>query len=435
MTMDRRHFLAGAGLAAAGAGALAADALRPEPVAADPQREWRAVREQFDLDPDYVHLGLFFITSHPRPVREAIERHRRGMDRNPLLYAGGHMHLEAEAQKAAAEYLGAEPDEVALTDSTTMGLALVYQGMPLRAGQEILTTEHDHYSTHESARLAAERAGASVRRIPLFESPSTASEDEIVGRLRRAITPRTRAVGLTWVHSSTGMKLPLRAMAAAVAEANRGRAEEDRALLVVDGVHGFGVEDERAAQTGCDFFVAGCHKWLFGPRGTGVVWAKRETWKIMRPTIPAFHDGPAAAWMRGETPPQREMRASWVTPGGFHSFEHRWALAEAFAFHRRLGPGRVAARIHALNEQCKEGLAPMARVRLHTPRGSKLSAGLVCFEVEGLRPGEVVDRLLRRRILATTTPYATTYARLAPSLLNTEEEIETTLREIRALAG
>ena len=432
MTIDRRRFLAGAGLATA-AGALAATG--PSPFTADDARGWRAVREQFELTPDYVHLGLFFITSHPRPVREAIERHRRGMDKNPLLYAGGHMHLEAEAQKAAADYLGAEAGEVALTDSTTMGLATVYHGLPLRAGQEILTTTHDHYATHESARLAAERVGATVRKIPLFDGFDSVSEDEIVGRIRRAVTPRTRAVGVTWVHSSSGVKLPLRAIAAALAEAHRGRAEEDRAFLIVDGVHGFGVEDEQAARTGCDFFVAGCHKWMFGPRGTGVVWAKRETWRLMRPTIPAFHGGPVAAWMRGETPPQEETDASWMTPGGFHSFEHRWALAEAFAFHKQLGRARVAARIHALNDQCKEGLARIPRVKLYTPRGSNLSAGLVCFDIEGLQPAEVVDRLLKRRILATTTPYAHSYARLAPSLLNTTEEIETTLKEIRALAS
>jgi selenocysteine lyase/cysteine desulfurase len=306
MTIDRRRFLAGAGLTAAASGVRGTAGAR-SPAETDAPRDWRAVREQFDLTPDYVHLGLFFITAHPRPVREAIERHRRGMDKNPLLYAGGHMHLEAAAQRAAAEYLGAEADEVALTDSTTMGLALVYHGLPLRAGQEILTTEHDHYSTHESARLAAERAGATLRKIPLYDRPDAASEDEIVARVARALTPRTRAVGVTWVHSSSGVKLPVRSIAGAVAEANRGRAEEDRAFLVVDGVHGFGVEDEQAAQTGCDFFVAGCHKWMFGPRGTGVVWAKRETWKQMRPTIPAFTGGPLAAWMRGEAPPRGEM--------------------------------------------------------------------------------------------------------------------------------
>ena len=77
----------------------------------------------------------------------------------------------------------------------------------------------------------------------------------------------------------------------------------------------------------------------------------------------------------------------------------------------------------------------MSHVKLYTPRGSKLSAGIICFDVEGMKPEEVVKRLLARRIIASTTPYATTYARLSPSLVNSPEEIETVLREIRALAN
>lgn len=61
--------------------------------------------------------------------------------------------------------------------------------------------------------------------------------------------------------------MPVRRIADALAEINAGRSEADRVLLVVDGVHGFGVEDETVAQMGCDFFVAGTHKWIFGPRG------------------------------------------------------------------------------------------------------------------------------------------------------------------------
>lgn len=456
MTLERRKFLAGAGLAVA-AGALGGASLasrdtearggeardREAPArdtddtagVAGVEPEWSWVRSQFDLASDFIHLGLFFIASHPRPVREAVERHRRAMDANPLLYVGGNIRkYEEEAQASAAEYLGGRPEEVALTDSTTMGLALVYQGLPLAAGQEILTTAHDHYSHHESARLAAERAGATVRRVALFDRLDSVSEDDIVARITRAVTARTRVVGVTWVHSSSGLKLPLRRIAEEIARTNRGRGERERVLLVVDGVHGLGVEDETIAETGVDLFVAGTHKWMFGPRGTGIVWARAETWQVMRPTIPAFTDATVGAWMRGENGPGARTQAAWVSPGGFHSFEHRWALPEAFEFHKRLGRARVAARIHALNEQCKEGLAAMRHVRLHTPRGSKLSAGLVCFDVEGMKPHEVTDRLLKRRILATTTPYATTHARLAPCLLNTPEEIERTLREIRAMA-
>ena len=124
-----------------------------------------------------------------------------------------------------------------------------------------------------------------------------------------------------------------------------------------------------------------------------------------------------------------------MTPGGFHSFEHRWALSEAFRFHLDIGKARVAERIHALNDQCKEGLAKMRHVTLHTPRAHGLSAGIVCFEIDGWKPEKVVERLKRRGIMASVTPYATQYVRLAPSLLTSPEEVEKTLEEIRKLGG
>jgi selenocysteine lyase/cysteine desulfurase len=185
---------------------------------------------------------------------------------------------------------------------------------------------------------------------------------------------------------------------------------------------------------GCDFFVAGTHKWMFGPRGTGLVWARAETWGRQRPIFPAFEFGPFAAGMRGAAPPAA-MEASWLSPGGFQAFEHLWALPAAFDFHAGLGRQRVAGRIHGLNAQCKEGLARMRHVRLHTPRGDRLSAGIVCFDVAGMKPEEVVGRLLARRIIASAAPYAVSCVRLAPSLLNTPEEIEAALREVRALAA
>jgi selenocysteine lyase/cysteine desulfurase len=53
---------------------------------------------------------------------------------------------------------------------------------------------------------------------------------------------------------------------------------EDRVFLCVDGVHGFGVEAATPAALGCDSLVAGCHKWLFGPRGTGLIWGRSDAW-------------------------------------------------------------------------------------------------------------------------------------------------------------
>jgi isopenicillin-N epimerase len=433
--VDRRGFLglsiaAGAlGSAACGSGALARAAV-PATSSAD---EWSLIRDLFSLARDRVHMTGLLLASHPAPVREAIERHRRGLDEDPVTYLeenGG--RLDQETRVAAARYVGGDPDEIALTDSTTMGLALLYTALDLRPGDEILTTQHDHYSTKTSLENAAARTGASVKRIALYARPENASEEEIVGAISSSMTPRTRIVAVTWVHSGTGVRIPIAPLAAAVARANAGRDEKDRALLCVDGVHGFGSTENSVSELGCDFFVAGCHKWIFGPRGTGLVWGRARSWPAVRPTIPPFDMTPGKVPGRDRgTPPVLARR---ITPGGFHSFEHRWALAQAFELHERMGRPRVASRIHALNRQLKEGLAHMPNVKLYTPGADALSAGIVCFDVAGLAPDAVVAKLGQKRIIASQTPYETSYARLTPGLLNSPREVDLVLSAVRELA-
>lgn len=102
-----------------------------------------------------------------------------------------------------------------------------------------------------------------------------------------------------------------------------------------------------------------------------------------------------------------------MTPGGFHSFEHRWALDEAFLFHQAIGKSKVTQHIYELNQQLKQGLAAMPHVTLHTPMSQDLSAGIVCLEVAGLAPRTVVEKLRQRNIVGSVTPYATKYVRLA----------------------
>jgi selenocysteine lyase/cysteine desulfurase len=308
-----------------------------------------------------------------------------------------------------------------------MGLALVYSGLKLRPGDEILQTTHDHYSTDLSLALRAERTGAKVRRISLYDDPATISEESIVSNLRKGISDSTRVIAVTWVHSSTGVKLPLRAMADAIGEINEKRAEEDQLLFCVDGVHGFGVEDQDVSKLGCDFFIAGTHKWIFGPRGTGVVWGNDRAWQESVAVIPSF-SASYNVWLGFESQDQVPV-GQHMSPGGFHSFEHRWALPAAFELHLQLNKARVQERIHQLNTQTKEGLAKMSHVKLHTPMSSELSSGLVCFEVDGVGPEEVVKRMHDQSIIMSSTPYRDSYPRFAPSLINNENEID------RALAG
>ena len=415
--LSRREVLARAGLTA---GALALGARTELAAAAPDLRDWGSVRSQFALDRGRIHLTSFLLATHPRAVRDAIATHRERLDANPVEYLHGRSDaLSGAARDAAGRFLGAPAGEVALTDSTTMGLGLLYTRLALGADDEVVTTEHDFYATHESLRLS----GVRVRRVRLYDDARRASEDEIVSRIQRAVTGRTRLVALTWVHSGTGVRLPVRAIAQALPE---------RVLVCVDGVHGFGARAETMGDLGCDAFVSGCHKWLYGPRGTGVLWANERVRELMRPTIPSFDGSSYGAWVAGGAP-SGIPDGPTLTPGGFHSFEHRWALPEAFAFHQGIGRERVEARIRGLASRLKAQLAQLPVVRLRTPQSPGLSAGLVCFEVAGRDPSEVVARLASRRIVASVTPYATRYVRLGPGIVNTPEHVDAAVRALEAL--
>ena len=445
MSLTRRQVLAtlagGAAWGAAGCGSDQLPAAAPAPSLRRPDGDvdWRAVRNLFPLKQDWIHLATFLFVSHPRPVSDAIEEFRKKIDADPLwieeaAFSDAEGRPFAAIKRALAAYVGGKPEEICLTSNTTSALAMAYHGLRVRANQEIVVTEHDHYSQHESVRLAAERSGCGVRYVTLYDRPADASAAEMAARIERAITPRTRAIGITWVHSSTGVKVPVRAIADAVARANRGRAAQDRCLLIVDGVHGFGNQNVPVAELGCDFFATGTHKWLFAPRGTGFLWGRADVWPELRPTIPSFDpDGLQTweAWM--ERKPLPPTQAAFVSPGGFLAFEYFLAIPAAVELHQTLGRDRIARRIAELSGEFRREAAKIAGLTLHTPQDPEISAGLSAFEVAGVSAADVATRLAAKRIRTNSSPYKVSYARVATGVMNSPEEIDTALREIRAL--
>jgi len=415
--MNRRNFIA-----KTGASTLLAAIGSQIPSSTKSIGEWKKVRADFNLNTEKIQMAQFLLASHPSGVRQAIEKYRKGLNDNPVeYYESNFVAYERQVLKAATDYLGAQAGEIALTDSTTMGLSLLYTGFKLQKGEEILSTTHCHYSTEKSLDFAAERTGATVRRIALYDEANETSVNQIVSRLKQAIQAKTRLIAVTFVHSNAGVKLPIKEMSAVIKAANENRTAADRIYFCVDGVHGFGVENINVADLGCDFLVAGTHKWLFGPRGTGILWAKEDAWDMVNATIPPFS---AAYLMWMNTIPTTPLSFySKITPGGFHSFEHRWALSEAFDFHLKLGKEKIQTRTHELSTMLKEGLQTIKHLKLHTPMSTSVSSGINSFEIAGLEPKVVVQKLHEANIIASTTPYKTVYARLTPCIINTEEEV------------
>ena len=414
---NRRDFLKQAGILAA-ALPLGASLPNVAPAASNaplPRNQWAQLQQLFEQDPDYLHFSNFLITSHPKPVREAIARHRAALDKNPGLAMDWDLGVieqrEENVRVWAGRYLEASPKQIALTGSTTEGLATIYGGVHVRADQEILTTVHEHYATHTTLALRSERDGIRVRKIPLFKDVFSASQAEILANIDNAIRPETRVLGMCWVHSGSGLKLPIGAIGAIVDKHNRGRSDADRIVYVVDGVHGFGVDNLNFAQMNCDFFIAGTHKWMFGPRGTGIICSRFEEVKYVTPVIPTFSEATAFS--------------TTMTPGGYHAFEHRWALDEAFKLHLQLGKAEVEARIHALNSYLKRSLQQRPQIEMVTPLSPQLSAGFTFFRVKGKDSDKVAAHLMANRVIADAVHRDVgPVIRTAPGLLNDEAQID-----------
>ncbi|QHC94971.1 class V aminotransferase [Pseudomonas sp. R84] len=414
---NRRDFLKQAGILAAALplGASLPTLASASAVAPLPRNKWAQLQQLFDQDPDWLHFSNFLITSHPKPVREAIEQHRAALDKNPGLAMDWDLGVieqrEENVRVWAARYLQANAKQIALTGSTTEGLATIYGGAHVRADQEILTTVHEHYATHTILALRTERDGTRVRKIPLFKDVYSASKAEILANIDNAIRPETRVLGMCWVHSGSGLKLPIGEIGAIVDKHNRGRSDADRIVYVVDGVHGFGVDNLNFAQMNCDFFIAGTHKWMFGPRGTGIICSRFEDVRYVTPVIPTFSEATAFS--------------TTMTPGGYHAFEHRWALDEAFKLHLQLGKADVEARIHALNSYLKQRLQQRPQIELVTPLSPALSAGFTFFRVKGRDSDKIAAHLMANRVVADAVHRDVgPVIRTAPGLLNDEAQID-----------
>ena len=151
----------------------------------------------------------------------------------------------------------------------------------------------------------------------------------------------------------------------------------------------------------------------------------------VEPTIPTFASEAYGAWMYGAAAAVPAGRLH--TPGGFHSFEHRWALREAFEWRQRLGRRDVAARTHALAARLRERLDGARGLALVTPRDPAVSAGLLMLAPLRRGPDDVVGALRRRGIVASVTPYRERFVRLGPSIVNDEDDVDEAALAVRAV--
>ena len=259
----RRAILAGMG---AGAATTAAGST-PRPPSGFPQRA------DLMLAPGFLHLNTASLGPTSRAVLDATVSAWRTLESSPVYMAYGRfgepdtvvVHADKVRTKAAA-LLGCDADEVLFTHGTTDGMNTIAQGIVWKDGDRVLTTDQEHEGGSFCWDYQARRHGVAIDRVPI--ALDDVAPEPIVRRFADAITPRTRVISVSHVVSTTGLRMPI----AEIAALARARG----ILCVVDGAQAAGNIAIDVKALGCDAYATSGHKWLMGPKGTGLLYVSRD---------------------------------------------------------------------------------------------------------------------------------------------------------------
>jgi len=376
---DRRQFLRqclGGAVASAAFGLGVRAPSRDEPPAqragpaSDDEQFWSNIRRQFPLAADLAYFNAGGLGPSPQPVIDALLRETTALEHDSET---GHERVAAVREKLSA-FLNCAPEELALTRNSTEGMNLVARGLSLRAGDEILMTTHEHPGGAMPWLGLAKDTGV---RVNLVE-PGDGGDDTLA-RITGAVTPRTRVVAVSHILCTTGLCLPARQ----IAELCRERG----LICVLDGAQAVGMVPVDLHALGCDFYVSSGHKWLLGPKGTGLLYIRAGARDLWRPTNVGAHSDCEYDLDRKVL----EFRTQAdVTEYGTRNTALLLALGAAVDFLNGIGMERVAQRGRSLALYLRQRLQVIPGIEILTPAAEEASASIITFATTG-SGGDVRD--------------------------------------------
>ena len=300
------------------------------PGGAHDESYWDRIRARFPLDPDLVYLNSAALGVPPDPVIAAVHEGYLRLSQDPDAGKIDYQRYNEEITiPELAALIGAQPQEIAINRNASVSLKLVAEGMTgLSAGDEILTTSHEHPVGVKPWRARASREGLIVREVDLPSPVQDAAQ--LIEPLRAAITDRTRVLAFCHV-TRGGIRYPIEAMC------RLGR--EHDLIIAVDGAQAVGRVPVDVTRYDCDLYAASLHKWLLAPSGTGVLYV-RQDFQERFGTI--------------TTPPK--LNASRYEEDGTFDLPTRAGIGVAVAWLRQIGMDAIEARNHLLADQLRAGL-------------------------------------------------------------------------------
>ena len=384
---------------------------RPLPPAPDDEAYWEQVRAQFSFREERVPMNAANLCPSPRAVADRVEELTRDIDRdcsfNNRAKFGG-MREASRAQVAAQ--LSVEPDEIALVRNTSEANNTVNAGIPLSPGDEVVLWDQNHPTNNVAWDVRAARFGFSVKRVSVPARPS--DPGQLAAPFLEAFSDRTRVLSVTHVSNVSGIRLPVRELAA---ESRRRGVH-----FHVDGAQSWGALDVNLKQIGCDSYSASSHKWFMGPKEAGLLYVRGERIQSLWPATVA------PGW--GDDPTPDVIGARKFESLGQRDDACLAAVGTAAEFHSAIAPPAVASRVAHLATALKAGLVE-AGMTLVTPIDPELSGGVAIVRVTGDRRA-AANRLYEEHGIAGA---ATGGLRLCPHVYNTMAHVQRAVEGVTAL--
>ncbi|HEX9929226.1 MAG TPA: aminotransferase class V-fold PLP-dependent enzyme [Pyrinomonadaceae bacterium] len=352
--------------------------LTPEQAATD-EDFWAHIQQSFSVTRGIINLNNGGVSPSPRIVTEALVRYIWQQEDATAYTMWQILEPQSETIRTGlAEIFGCDREEIAITRNASESLEILLMGLDLKSGDEILTTTQDYPRMLTTLRQRELREGLKLKLIQIPLAPKDVNE--IAVAFERAVTPKTKLILIAHQINLTGQINPVKT----VCEMARARGIE----TIVDGAHSFAQFDFKQADLGCDYFGTSLHKWLYAPKGSGMLYVRKEK-------IPKVW-----ALMAAENKNAADIRK--FEEIGTHSAAPRLAIGEAILFHNAIGGKRKEARLRYLSRYWMNRLKNVPGVKFNTSFDDKQSCAIANFQIGNLEPGAIGSYLMANHKIFTT---------------------------------
>lgn len=324
----------------------------------------------------------------------------------------------AELRASVAAVLVADPDDVALTHSTTDGLNQAVNALPWATGDRVLTTNHEHPGALGPLLALRQRTGVEVEFLDIGDG---GDEGQVVDAFRSALERPARAIVLSHVLWTTGAVLPLARLAAMARDAG--------AVSIVDGAQAAGAIPVSVPELDVDAYALPGQKWLLGPEGMGALWARRAWADAVVPQGAGFISYASFDPDR----PRLHPGARRFELGFFHRPSVIGFARSCGWLSMYIGLPWAHERAARLARSAADRLARIPGVTLLTPTGAM--ATLVTFRIAGWPAAAAVGELGARVFAIVRDLPALDAVRISVGFWNTEDELERFAAAVELLAA